>query len=214
MGRKEDSLSEARDKRRDRVPVSKLFHERLMSFNNLDSLSFEEWIFHPAMLFGSVYKWWGDSGRRERPHEGLDLCLYRTKEGNIHHLPGEAKIPVLFNGQVATVTDDFLGESVFVSHDAYDSNGSQLYTVYGHMKLGSRVRPGERLLEGDIIGVIADTGNREIATPDHLHISVAWIPHTVHVPERGWQAISDPMKVVLLDPLSVIRWPYSIVSQF
>ena len=205
-------MSEVKNKGLDIVPVSRLFHERLVFLNNLDSLGFKEWIFHPAMLFGSLYKWWGDLGKRQRPHEGLDLCLYQTKEGNINHLTGETKIPVIFTGQIIKVSDDFLGESVFVGHGAYDSNGSQLYTIYGHIKPGNNIRPGKRLSEGDIIGVITDTGNSEVVIPHHLHVSVAWIPNTMHVPELGWQTISDPARVVLLDPLSVIECPYSIIS--
>jgi murein DD-endopeptidase MepM/ murein hydrolase activator NlpD len=207
-------LSEVKNKGLDRVPVSRSFHERLLFFNNLDSLGFKEWIFHPAMLFGSLYKWWGDLGKRQRPHEGLDLCLYRTKEGNIHQLTVGAKIPVIFEGQVVKVSADFLGESVFVRHDAYYSNGSRLYTIYGHIKSGNNIRPGERLREGDIIGVIADTGDNRMTVPNHLHVSIAEIPDTVPVLELGWQTINDLAKVVLLDPLSVIECPYSIVSEF
>jgi murein DD-endopeptidase MepM/ murein hydrolase activator NlpD len=207
-------LSEVKNKRLDRVPVSRSFHERLLSFNSLDSLGFKEWIFHPAMLFGSLDKWWGDLGKRQRPHEGLDLCLYRTKEGNIHQLTVGAKIPVIFAGQVVKVSHDFLGKSAFVRHDAYYSNGSQLYTIYGHLKPGKYIRPGKRLREGDIIGVIADTGDNRMTVPNHLHVSIAGIPNTVPVLELGWQTINEPTKVVLLDPLSVIECPYSIVSEF
>jgi hypothetical protein len=207
-------LSDAKNKELYRVPVSRLFHERLLFFNNLDSLGFEEWIFRPEMLFGSFYKWWGDLGKRQRPHEGLDLCLYRTKEGDINYLTEVTKIPVILEGQVAKVSEDFLGESVFVSHGVYDANGSQLYTIYGHIKPANHIRPRERLSEGDIIGVIADTRNSRVAIPRHLHVSVAWIPDTTPMPELGWQMINDPTKVVLLDPLSVIECPYSIVSEF
>ena len=205
-------MSEVENTALDIVPVSRLFHERLVFLNNLDSLGFKEWIFHPAMLFGSLYKWWGDLGKRQRPHEGLDLCLYQTKEGNINYLTGETRIPVIFTGQIIKVSDDFLGESVFVGHGAYDSNGSQLYTIYGHIKPSNNIRPGKRLSEGDIIGVITDTGNSEVVIPRHLHVSVTWIPNAMHVPELGWQTINDPTKVVLLDPLSVIECPYSIIS--
>jgi murein DD-endopeptidase MepM/ murein hydrolase activator NlpD len=184
-----------------------------VSCNNLDSPGFKEWIFHPAMLFGSLRKWWGDLGKRQRPHEGLDLCLYRTREGNINHLTGGTKIPVMFTGKIIKVSDDFLGESVFVGHGVYNSNGGQLYTIYGHIKPGNNIRQGKRLSEGDIIGVITDTGNSDVAIPHHLHVSVAWIPDTMHVSELGWQTINDPARVVLLDPLSVIECPYSIVSQ-
>ncbi len=205
-------MSEVNNKAPDIVPVSRLFHERLVFLNNLDSLGFKEWIFHPAMLFGSLQKWWGDSGKRQRPHEGLDLCLYRTREGNIDYLTGETKIPVVFAGQIIKVSDDFLGQSVFVGHDVYDSDGRQLYTIYGHIKPGNNIRPGKRLSEGDVIGVITGTGDSEAFTPRHFHVSVAWIPNIMHVPELGWQTINDPTRVVLLDPLSVIECPYSIVS--
>jgi hypothetical protein len=207
-------LSKVKDKGLDKVPVSRLFHERLLLYNNLDSLGFKEWIFHPAMLFGSLYKWWDDLGKRQGPHEGLDLCLYRTKEGNINYLPGGTKIPVIFEGQVVKVSADFLGESIFVSHGAYASNGNRLYTIYGHIKPGNHICPGMRLSEGDFIGVITDTRNSGVVIPNHLHVSVAWIPDTMHVPDLGWQTINDPTKVVLLDPLSVIECPYLIMSEF
>lgn len=207
-------MSEVKNKGLGRVPVSRSFHERLLFFNNLDSLGFKEWIFHPAMLFGSPDKWWGDFGKRQRPHEGLDLYLYRTKEGNIHYLNGETKIPVIFEGKVVKVSDDFLGESVFIGHDACDSNGNRLYTIYGHIKPGNYIRSRKRLSEGDVVGVIADTGNSGMAIPHHLHVSVAWIPDTIPVSEMGWQTINDSAGVMLQDPLSVIECPHSIVSEF
>lgn len=166
------------------------------------------------MLFGSLDKWWGDFGKRQRPHEGLDLYLYRTKEGNIHYLTGETKIPVIFEGQVIKVSDDFLGESVFIGHDACDSNGNRLYTIYGHIKPVNHIRSRKRMSEGDVVGVIAVTGNSGVAIPHHLHVSVAWIPDTMPVSELGWQTINDPARVMLQDPLSVIECSYSIVSEF
>ncbi len=205
-------MSGANDKRLDKAPVSKLFQERLRACNSLDEMGFREWVFHPAMLFGSYYKWWGDLGKRDGAHEGLDLCLYRTKEGDIRYLDGKTKVPVIFKGRIVKLGDDFLGESVFVSHGAYDSDGSRLHTIYGHIKPRDRMRLGERLSEGDIIGTIADARKSGGAIPPHLHVSVAWIPDTVHSQELGWQIVSDPAKVVLLDPLCVIECPYSIVA--
>jgi len=206
-------LNEVKGKGLERLPVSRSFHARLVSVNNLDSIGFKEWIFHPAMLFGSLDKWWGDSTKRRNPHEGLDLCFCRTKEGHLHHLTGDAKIPVIFEGQVVKISADFLGKSVFIRHSACDFSKRQLYTIYGHIKPGNRIRPGERLGEGDIIGLIADTGNSGTVIPPHLHISIAWIPTTMLVPELGWQTINDPTKVMLIDPLSVIECPYAIISQ-
>ena len=196
----------------DRAHVSKSFQERLRFYNNLDKIGFEEWVFHPAMLFGSYCKWWGDLGKRDRPHEGLDLCFYRTKEGDIRYLDEKTKVPVIFKGQIVKVGDDFLGASVFVSHSDYESDGSQLLTIYGHIRPCDHMRPGERLNEGDIIGTIADAKKRSGVIPSHLHISVAWIPNTVHSQELSCQIVGDITKVMLLDPLSVIECPYSIVA--
>ena len=151
-------------------------------------------------------------GKRDRPHEGLDLCFYRTKEGDIRYLDEKTKVPAIFTGQIVKVGDDFLGESVFVSHGAYESDGSQLHTIYGHIKPRDHMRPGERLSEGDVIGTIADARKGGGSIPPHLHVSVAWIPNTVRSQELGWQIVGDLAKVVLLDPLSVIECPYSIVA--
>ncbi len=144
-------------------------------------------------------------------HEGLDLCLYRTEEGDIHYVEENTKIPLLFKGQVVKIVGDFLGESVFIRHSIYDSDGSQLYTIYGHIKHDVNIHPGDKLSEGEIIGVIADKRKGGEVIPQHLHISVAWITNTVHQHELGWQMMGDPTIAVLLDPLSVIECPYSIV---
>ena len=126
-------------------------------------------------------------------------------------LRGPAVAPVIFKGQVMKVDDDFLGESVFVSHDYYDNDGSQLYTIYGHIKPCGRMCLGERLREGDIIGTIADTRNCAGAVPPHLHISVAWVPKSVRSQELGWEIIGSHTEITLLDPLRVIECPYSIL---
>ena len=182
-----------------------------MFYNRLGERGFEEWLFHPAMLFGAYRKWWGDPGKRDKPHEGLDLCLYRTKEGGTRYLDEKTKVPVIFKGQIVKIIDDFLGASMFVRHSDYESDGSQLFTIYGHVRPLDRMSLGERMNEGDVIGTIADAKQRSRAIPSHLHISVAWISNTMHSQDLSWQVVSDSGKVVLLDPLSVIAFPYSIV---
>jgi len=206
-------LSSAKHKELDWSPVSRLFQERLSFHNSLDELGFKEWLFHPTMLFGSYGKWWGDLGKRNRPHEGLDLCVYRTEKGDIRYLDAKTKVPVIFEGQVVRVGDDFLGQSVFVSHVAHGDDGSQLYTIYAHIKPGSHMQPGERLSEGDIIGTIADAKRNGGVIPLHLHVSVAWIPNTVSSQELDWQIVGDLGRVVFLDPLRVIDCPYSILAR-
>ncbi|MFC2069377.1 hypothetical protein ACFLTP_10295 [Chloroflexota bacterium] len=206
------NLSGIKDKGMDRFPVSKSFKERLVGCNSQDDTEFEEWLFHPAMMFGSWHKWWGDMGNRDKPHEGLDLYFYRTKKRHIHYLDRKTKVPVIFKGQVMKVDDDFLGESLFVSHDHYDNDGSQLYTIYSHIKSCGRMCLGEGLEENDIIGTIADTKKSVGVVPPHLHVSVVWVPKSVRSRELGWEIISSHTEVTLIDPLRVIECPYSIVA--
>ncbi|MEJ2740762.1 MAG: peptidoglycan DD-metalloendopeptidase family protein [Dehalococcoidia bacterium] len=196
----------------DRIPVSNLFSERLIIFNGLDWKGFEEWIFYSSMLFGSIDKWWGDREKRDRQHEGLDICLYRTGDGDIQYLDAETKIPAMFGGRVVKVTKDFLGESVFISHNVYNLNGSRLHTIYGHIRPYDRIRPGEGISAGGVIGVLAGSGESNRAVPHHLHISVAWIPDTVQSQELDWGLIDEQAGIVLLDPLQVIKSPYTIMS--
>ena len=176
-------------------------------------MGFEGWVLHPGMLFGSYCKWWNNHGKRAKPHEGLDLYSYRTNKGEIRYLDEKVKVPVIFKGQVVKVICDFLGSSIFIRHGNYESNGSQLHTIYGHIKPCGRIHSGMKLSEGDIIGTIADAREKGRSIPSHLHVSVAWIPNTLHSEELGWQIIGNCTEVVLLDPLSVLECPYSIIPK-
>jgi hypothetical protein len=196
----------------DRIPVSNLFSERLIIFNGLDWKGFEEWIFYSSMLFGSCDKWWGDRGERKGQHEGLDICLYRTGDGDIQYLDAETKVPVMFGGRVAKVCKDFLGESVFVSHNVYSLNRSRLHTVYGHIRPYDHIQPGEAMSAGGVIGVLADTREINDTIPYHLHISVAWIPDTVPSQDLDWGMMNEQAGVILMDPLQIIKCPYTIMS--
>jgi hypothetical protein len=188
-----------------------MFQERLNYYNNLDKLGFREWVFYPDMLFDSSYKWWGSRGKREKRHEGLDLCLYRNKQGHIHYIEQSFKIPVLFDGQVVKIEDDFLGESVFIGHSIYNSDRSQLYTIYGHIKHSVYIHSGDKVSGGDVIGVLADIRKSDTVVPHHLHLSIAWIKDNIKPEEIGWQMMGDSTRVVLSDPLHMIQCPYSIV---
>ncbi|NVM22508.1 MAG: hypothetical protein HWN68_12100 [Desulfobacterales bacterium] len=85
------------------------FSEYLVRCNGLDELGFEEWLFHPGMLFGALDRWWADGGNRAKPHEGLDLCLYRGLGGHNRSLDERTKIPLTYDGEIVKIDDDFLG---------------------------------------------------------------------------------------------------------
>lgn len=162
------------------------------------------------MLFGSRLKWWG-RGHRDRPHEGLDMRLYRDREGRLQSLPGTTRIPVIYEGEVANIVKDFLGKSVFVRHDLRDRDGCLLHTVYGHTEPLTGVSRGSVFAEGDIIATLAAAGNRHI--PPHLHVSMAWISPSLPQEGLNWATMGDPHLLRLMDPLPVLTDRYTVLER-
>ena len=105
---------------------------------------------HVSMLFG----------QNENPftgqyyiHKGIDLSTYRAGD----------PVVVTANGQVATIdyADDF-GNYIIVRH----KHG--YYTRYAHL-LSTRVKIGQLVQQGEVIGYIGNTG---LSTGPHLHYEV------------------------------------------
>jgi len=188
------------------------FSENLIKRNDLDKLGFDRWVFYPGMLFGARERWWGSGGSRDRPHEGLDLCFYRGIDGQDHSLGEGTQIPVIYEGEVIKIDDDFLGKSVYVCHDIYDGRGNRLFTIYGHTRPGAHIRTGKCLDEGELFAVIANKGGIKAGAPPHLHISIAWVPKSVSNERIDWSKIGDPDMVVLLDPLKIISGRYTVAG--
>ena len=180
-------------------------------YNYILELGFEECVFHPGMLFDSTDRWWGDWGNRDKPHEGLDLCLYRDRYGENHSLDEKIKVPVIYGGKVVRVIDDYIGKSEFVGHDICDSKGNQLYTVYGHIEPYNEVSRGKMLIEGNIIATITDTRGKKVEISPHLHISIAWIPECLPCEKLNWKSLGDSKIVSLLNPLKVFDCKYTVL---
>ena len=186
------------------------FSDDLIRENRLKERGFAEWVFHPGMLFDAGEKWWGDRGNRKKPHEGLDLSLFRDKFGHIYELDSTTKIPVIYNGEVVEIEDDFLGQSVFVRHNISDADQNWLHTIYGHTTPLDNVRIGRILVAGEVFANMADTSGNKTQAPSHLHISVVWIPESIAQEGITWKKISDNCAVMLLDPLKIIDCKYVI----
>ena len=142
------------------------------------------------MLFNAQDKWWGDGGRRASPHEGIDICLYRDSSGAIQFIPKAARIPVIYAGQVKRILDDYLGSTLYLAHEIYDSRGNQCYTIYGHVAPGAGIAPGDSIRDGEIVAAIADTEDRKINILPHVHISVAWIPENFPSEQLNWSMLN------------------------
>lgn len=186
------------------------FSRNILRFNGLSEKRFQKWVFYPGMLFDSRDKWWGDARSRFRPHEGLDICFYRDNNGRALRLGARASIPVMYDGKVVIIDDDFLGKSVFVKHSIFN-NGMQLVTVYGHIEPYSCIYKGSIVNEGDIVGTISDAGNKNAAIISHLHVSMAWISGSLPCEALNWKIMGDRDLVILLNPLEYISCKHIII---
>jgi hypothetical protein len=193
------------------LPESR-FCDRLVQCNNLAARGFVQWAFYPGMLFQAPDKWWGDRGLRSSPHEGIDLCLYRDTCGALRLLDKTVQIPAIYTGQIKSVIDDYLGKTLFVAHDMYDSTGNQCYTMYGHAAPRAGIVPGKRVAEGEIIAAIAAAEDSGITIVPHIHLSVAWVPETFPAEQLAWKSMNSRNYIVLVNPLDVLRCSYSIVQ--
>ena len=93
------------------------FTEMLIAENDLDQGGFECWIFCQGMLFNSPDKWWGDYGRRDYPHEGIDLCLFKDGTSKLCRLTETTRIPVMQDGVVKAMFKDYLGIAIIIEHE-------------------------------------------------------------------------------------------------
>jgi hypothetical protein len=192
------------------VPVSSLFHTQFLHINHISETNFKEWLFTPGMLFKAREKWWGSGGQRTTPHEGIDLKYFSTTDNKQLSLEPGFKIPVLFAGQVGAVIDDFLGKSVFIRHPQFRHASATLFTAYGHTLPEPEIQEGFDLREGDIIGTIAETKNKNTIGPPHLHVSAAWIADNLLVKDISWRKLNEPGISRLVDPLSMLKAQYAV----
>jgi murein DD-endopeptidase MepM/ murein hydrolase activator NlpD len=165
------------------------------------------------MLFNSLETWWGGRGVRDRPHEGLDFFSYADGTGQLANLDETTVVPVMYDGEVARIDDDFLGKSVYVLHGMRDLEGNELYTIYGHTEPDHRVRRGRALARGERFATIADTSLRRAQVAPHLHVSVAWMPESLGYEDLHWKTIVESRAVRLLNPLEVIPSDYVVLRQ-
>ena len=165
------------------------------------------------MLFNAPDKWWGDQGKRDKPHQGLDLCLYRDLQGKMRHLGEKTKIPAIYGGIVVGIVNDFIGKSVIVEHGLTDSDNSRFCTIYGHTNPHTGLRAGRKVKQGDIIATLADLGNTKAKILSHLHISLGWASKFISYDKLDWEIIGAPNTFALMDPLYVVGRYYHTLKR-
>ena len=188
------------------------FTARLIEANGLDPEDFKCWVFCPGMLFEAPDKWWGDYGRRDFPHEGLDFCLYRDAADNLRRLDESTRIPVMHDGRVRALFTDYLGQAVVIEHDGAPALPGKAISIYAHTNPGDGIRPGATVRAGDIIASIAGTGHSKINILPHLHFSFGRPgPDIVYEP-FVWNQMRDPGLVTLQNPRSLVDWPCEVLA--
>ena len=188
------------------------FTARLIEANNLDPHDFRNWVFYPGMCFNAPDKWWGDFGRRDFPHEGLDFCLYQDGSGRTRSLGEATRLPVIHDGTVRALFKDYLGTAVILEHENKAGGNRKLMSVYAHTVPEKGIVPGATVRAGDVIAAIADTRRSKAAIRPHLHLTFGYpFARMVYEP-FVWDSMRDPRQVELLDPRSFIDWPCQVLE--
>lgn len=181
------------------------FTEFIIRENSLDAFGFQEWYFYPGMLFNEMDKWWGNGGKREKPHEGVDFCFYKTHQDNVLQLDETIKIPVLYEGVVRKVMDDYIGRSVVIEHRFDKKDFPKFFTIYGHTIPICDLHDGQMVREGEIIATLALPDKPQSKIPPHLHLSVGWTSGKISYDTLGWRIMDKLKGLRWIDPLQIIR---------
>ena len=185
------------------------FTEHFIRANGLGKNDFEEWLLCSGMLFKAPDKWWGIPGKRNKPHEGLDLGFYRNQKKEIIGFDDSTRIPTIYSGVIVGIFNDFLGKSIFIKHEISSADDGTLFTIFGHVNPEKEIYPGMRVEEGEIIASIASSGKSRMSP--HLHISIGWAKKEITDKFLDWKVISSSEMLKLIDPLEIIG-RYSLVS--
>lgn len=166
----------------------------------LNRLDFKCWIFQRGMEFGTKEKWWKGSGSRLTKHEGLDFCCYEDRNGNLVYLAEKIIVPVMYDGMIVKIFEDFLGSSVLVEHDVKDKE-KRLCSIYAHTFPVATLETGSRVKAGEPIARICATGGKSIRP--HLHLSVIWAAESV-IFNLNWKTMHNDGSVTFCDPLEFL----------
>lgn len=194
------------------IPRTKTFCEVLVRENQIDSLGFSWWVFHPGMLFGATIAWWGKGEKRKRPHEGLDFCLYADRRGGTARLLPGTKIPAMHEGTVVRIIGDYLGKSIILDHGpARTRENCRVCSVYGHTQPAGDVYAGKPVAAGDVLGYINGALSPGSKILPHLHVSIGYKADTLSYDDFDWKSLNE-RSVTFLDPLPLLEGDYAVLE--
>jgi len=175
---------------------------QVLEENNTILSNLTYFILYPGMEYRSQVKWWPDKGVRPTLHEGIDFCYYLDSACKEHYVTPDFKVPVMADGRVMTICDDYLGQTVFLDH-GYDCV-SRFLSIYAHIVPLKDLQKGDMLVQGEVIATVADTTGRKNRMPAHLHISLMQADRRISADKFDWNLMCYGKNIELLDPLSMI----------
>ena len=186
------------------------FIQQLNTVNKLGGIGIDRLVFYPGMLFGSADKWWGASGYRHSPHEGIDLCFFKTASGAYCRMDDTTAIPMAGDGRIVHIMADFLGQTVVANQ--IDLSGRALLILYAHIQPEKGLRVGDRLSTGEVFARIAPINNPKISLLPHLHISMARADQLPDYAEWSWKRLNQCGPACFIDPLKQMDLPHTLLS--
>jgi len=190
------------------------FSDCLIRENGLGRGQFERWLFYPGMLFEAESEWWGDQAARNRPHEGLDICLYQNRRNQVCTLDENTKIPAMYDGVVVGVIKDFLGQTIVMEHrDLGGESGLHCYTFFGHTRPAEGLAAGRSVTGGEPIALLSGVRGSKRGMLPHLHLSVSLASIAVPYDRLHWRHISTSSALTLIDPLQLLTQPVAVTDE-
>jgi murein DD-endopeptidase MepM/ murein hydrolase activator NlpD len=120
----------------------------------------------------------------KRNHQGVDI---QAEVGT--------ETVAVKNGKIAKVyVSKSFGKTVMLQFK--DSKGKTLYAQYSHLS-EIKVKEGDEVKEGDVIGKTGKTGNAKDLTKDeeHLHFGIS----TTKTPQKGLSTYIDPEEFMTIE---------------
>ena len=183
------------------------FTEAMIKLNGL--AGFSRWVLFSGMAFEEENLWWGACRKRLSSHEGIDLCAWEDAAGGIGRLRGGAVVPAMAEGVVRHVEPDFLGHSIWVDLGRKEGGGGTLHAVYAHVVPAEGIRSGRAVAAGEPLAAVAAVGK---VIPDHLHLSLAWVPERMPKEMFAWEKLVEG-GVRFVDPLPCFEGNYRLGAE-
>jgi len=175
------------------------YSDLLKTCNSHELTDVKTWIFKPGMAFQSGMKWWGDLGKRDTIHEGIDLLWYLDHKGREKMVQNRLSVPAPEKGQIQKVIRDYLGYSIFIRHPV--SYGAYtLFSLLGHVTPPPTLNEGDTVKQGDVIAGLTLFPEKKSGMKSHIHFSLAWIHKTYDTDSLNWESLTNDRNITLIDP--------------